>query len=142
MTGNPAIARRMPAKSTRCIGRIRASASRRPASSAARIMRRTARMRSSPKNMCSVRQRPMPSAPKARAPAASSGVSALARTPSRRRLSAQPMSRRYSSGSEGSTSATDPSSTSPLDPSIEIVSPRFTVTVSPPGVSTLKRSRA
>ena len=41
-------------------------------------------------NMCSVRQRPMPSAPNSRARAASSGVSALARTPSRRISSAQP----------------------------------------------------
>ena len=37
-------------------------------------------MRSSSKNMCSVRQRPMPSAPKERAARASGGVSALART--------------------------------------------------------------
>ena len=38
-------------------------------------------MRSSAKNMCSVRQRPMPSAPNARAALASRGMSALARTP-------------------------------------------------------------
>ena len=37
-------------------------------------------MRSGSKNMCSVRQRPMPSAPNLRAVSASSGVSALART--------------------------------------------------------------
>ena len=41
-------------------------------------------------NMCSVRQSPMPSAPNSRAFAASSGVSAFARTPSRRSPSAQP----------------------------------------------------
>ena len=39
-----------------------------------------ARMRSASKNMCSVRQRPMPSAPNSRAWRASRGVSALART--------------------------------------------------------------
>ena len=40
--------------------------------------------------MCSVRQRPIPSAPNSRARAASSGVSAFARTFSRRSSSAQP----------------------------------------------------
>ncbi len=51
-----------------------------------------ARMRSASKNMCSVRQRPMPSAPNERAWRASRGVSALARTLRRRIPSAQPMS--------------------------------------------------
>ena len=37
-------------------------------------------MRSPSKNMCSVRQRPMPSAPNSKACLASFGVSALART--------------------------------------------------------------
>ena len=46
----------------------------------------------SPKNMCSVRHSPMPSAPKATAAAAWSGWSALARTSRRRRSSAQPSS--------------------------------------------------
>ena len=41
-------------------------------------------------NMCSVRQRPIPSAPNSRALAASSGVSAFARTLRRRTSSAQP----------------------------------------------------
>ena len=50
-------------KSSRCIGRSFASAARRLFSSSARIISRTARMRSSSKNMCSVRHRPMPSAP-------------------------------------------------------------------------------
>ena len=48
--------------------------------------------RSSAKNMCSVRQRPMPRAPKAKATLASRGMSALARMPSRRTSSAQPSS--------------------------------------------------
>ena len=51
-----------------------------PRSLSARIISRTATMRSPSKNMCSVRQRPMPSAPNARAARASVGVSALART--------------------------------------------------------------
>ena len=41
-------------------------------------------------NMCSVRQRPMPSAPSSRARRASAGVSAFARTPSVRSSSDQP----------------------------------------------------
>ena len=64
--------------------------------------------RSSPKNMCSVRQRPMPSAPSSRALAASSGVSAFARTPSRRTSSAQPVSVSKSSFSCGGTSGSAP----------------------------------
>ena len=47
---------------------------------------RTATTRSSPRNMCSVRHRPIPSAPRSRAFVAWSGVSALARTRSRRRV--------------------------------------------------------
>ncbi len=51
-------------------------------------MRRTIGSRSSPRNMCSVRHSPMPSAPRRRALAASGPLSALARTPSRpRRIS-------------------------------------------------------
>ena len=65
-------------------GRSRSSAARRSSSSRARIMSRTIGRRSSAMNMCSVRQRPMPSAPNSRAFAASSGVSAFARTFSRR----------------------------------------------------------
>ena len=53
------------------------------------IMLRTCGRRSSCMNMCSVRQRPMPSAPNSRARRASSGVSALVRTPRRRTESAQ-----------------------------------------------------
>ena len=50
-------------------------------SSRARIMACMCGMRSSAKNMCSVRHRPMPSAPNSRATLASRGMSALARTP-------------------------------------------------------------
>ena len=59
------------AKSCRCIGSSLASAARRPVSVSARIISRTATMRSPSKNICSVRQRPMPSAPKLRATRAS-----------------------------------------------------------------------
>ena len=56
-------------------------------SGAERIARSTSGRRS-PRNMCSVRHRPMPSAPKAMARVESRGVSALARTCRRRTLSA------------------------------------------------------
>jgi hypothetical protein len=60
-------------KSARCMGSSFASAARRDFSSSARIISRTARMRSSSKNMCSVRQSPMPLAPKPYAISAWSG---------------------------------------------------------------------
>ena len=57
--------------------------------------------RSPSKNMCSVRQSPMPSAPKSRPRCASAGVSALTRTRSWRIRSAHCMSRRKSPLSSG-----------------------------------------
>jgi hypothetical protein len=75
------MARKMPSKSARCIG---SSLSERRAPRVrgrlARIISRTAWMRSPSKNMCSVRHRPMPSAPNSRAFARVAGVSAFART--------------------------------------------------------------
>ena len=75
-------------KSERWIGRSFSSAARRPVSSEARIISRIERTRSPSKNMCSVRQSPIPSAPKARAERASIGVSVLALTRIRRARSA------------------------------------------------------
>ena len=69
-------------------------------------------------NMCSVRQRPIPSAPNSRAFAASSGVSALARTRSRRASSAQPrIVSKFSSiaGGTSGTGADDHASRSAVD---------------------------
>ena len=83
------------------------------ASSSARIISRIATMRSPSKNMCSVRQRPMPSAPNSRAVRASCGVSALARTFMRRTLSAQAISVANSPDSSGSSIGTSPFITSP-----------------------------
>ena len=68
----------------------------------------TSGRRSSPKNMCSVRQSPIPSAPNSRAFAASSGVSALALTLSRRKSSAHPSTVSKSSLICGGTSLTSP----------------------------------
>ena len=90
----------------------------RPPSASARIISRTAGRRSSLKNMCSVRQRPMPSAPNSRARAASSGVSALARTPRRRISSAQLTTCWKSSLTCGGTSGSAPAKTSPVAPSM------------------------
>ena len=79
--------------------------------------------RSAAMNMCSVRQRPMPWAPNSRALAASSGVSAFARTPSVRTSSAQPSTVWKWSDTSGSSSGTSSAVTTPAEPSIAIVSP-------------------
>ena len=89
VTGRPSMAARMPVKSCRWSGSRASSAALAlglvlaPGSSPRPGLRR------SPRNMCSVRHSPMPWAPKRRARAASSGVSALARTSSRRTASAR-----------------------------------------------------
>ena len=85
------VALKIASKSPRCIGSSLARAASRSFSVSARIIWRTAMMRSESKNMCSVRQRPMPSAPNLRAVAASTGVSALVRTLRVRTASAQPI---------------------------------------------------
>ena len=59
------IARKIPTKSLRCSGMSFARAFFRDSVSFARIISRIGPIFSSPKNMCSVRQRPMPSAPNA-----------------------------------------------------------------------------
>ena len=77
--------------------------------------------------MCSVRQSPMPSAPNLSASRASAGVSALARTPSSRTLSAQAISVPNSPDSAGSTIGTRPASTWPVEPSMVMISPRLSI---------------
>ena len=98
---------------------------RRPSSSAARIISRISPSRSASANMCSVRQSPMPSAPNSRALAASAGLSAFVRTLSRRIPSAHSRTAEKSSLICGGTSGTEPTITSPVPPSIVIVSPSF-----------------
>ena len=98
-----------------------------PSSSRAMIISCTTGSRSSPKNMCSVRQRPMPCAPNSRARAASSGVSAFARTFSRRTSSAQPSTVWKSSLICGGTRRTGPTITRPVPPSIVSSSPSRSV---------------
>src|SRR5438552_1157418 len=127
VTGSPSIARKIPMKSSRWNGRSFFTAAWRAAESVAMIISRTIGIRSAAKNMCSVRTRPMPSAPNSRAFFASSGVSAFARTPSVRARSAQPRNSLTSSESCGGISFTVSMMTSPVSPSIEIRSPSRTV---------------
>ena len=127
VTGSPAMASKIPSKSLCWWGRSRSSAERRSSSLDAMIISRTTGSRSSAMNMCSVRQRPIPSAPNSRALAASSGVSAFVRTFSRRRASAQPSTVSKSSLMSGGISVTSPTITSPVPPSIVSVSPSFNV---------------
>ena len=75
--------------------------------------------------MCSVRHRPMPSAPSSRALVASSPVSALARTPIgrlpfERTVSAQPRMISNSFGGSALASVIWPTTTSPDEPSSEM----------------------
>ena len=87
VTGRPSIASSSSMKSCRCSGSSASSAAARSSAVSARMTRSISERRS-PRNMCSVRHSPMPWAPRRRARAASSAVSALARTSSRRRWSA------------------------------------------------------
>ncbi len=80
--------------------------------------------------MCSVRHSPIPSAPNWRALAASGPLSALARTASLplRILSAHPRMILNSSGGSPSDRGTSPTTTVPLVPSMEMMSPSATRT--------------
>ena len=126
VTGKPRITSKIPSKSERCIGNNLSNANRRPASSSARIISRTAMIRSASKNICSVRQRPTPSAPKSRATCTSCGVSALARTVIRRTLSAHPIKVAKSPDNTGWRVATAPRNTFPSAPSTVMRSPFLT----------------
>ena len=122
VTGRPSIASKMPSKSARCSFSSSASASSSSTGPSARMNRCTSGNRS-PRNMCSVRHSPIPSAPNRRATCASCGRSALVRTLSRRKPSAH--SRMVSNGPDGSgvITGTAPMTTSPVVPLIEITSP-------------------
>mmetsp|Transcript_6732 Transcript_6732/g.26194 ORF Transcript_6732/g.26194 Transcript_6732/m.26194 type:complete len:276 (-) Transcript_6732:1205-2032(-) len=130
------MARKIPSKSSRWYGRRSVSAASRVAVSAAMIMRRTAMILSPvPKNMCSVRTKPMPSAPLSLAVLASSGVSALARTLRRRNSSTQVMNLSRSPEIAGGASSTCPRITSPVVPLRDNQSPSCSLT--PPSESHL-----
>ena len=95
--------------------------------------------RSAAMNMCSVRHRPMPSAPCSSALSASAGVSALARTPRRRISSAHPSTRSKRALRPGSTSGTSSRVTMPVLPSIAIRAPAA-ITSSPARITRARRS--
>ena len=127
VTGRPSMARKMPMKSSRWKGRSLATAARRAAESEAMIISRTSGRRSLWKNMCSVRTRPIPSAPNSRALCASSGVSAFARTPIVRAASAQARNSWTSGNSAGGRSCTASRITSPVSPSTAMMSSSRTI---------------
>src|ERR1035441_10230373 len=133
-TGKPFMAVKRPAKSLRCMGRSFNRALRRLFSSRARIMACICSMRSSAKNMRSVRHSPMPSAPNLRAVLASRGISALARTPNLPRNSSAHSMKLLRTPEEGSASMVLalPAKISPVEPSSEIQSPSVSVTTLPP----------
>ena len=130
VTGIDFMAVKIPIKSLRCSGRSFLSATLRSDLFSARIISRIAIIRSPSKNMCSVRQRPMPWAPKSRARRASAGVSALVRTSMVRYLSDHFITVAKSSESLGVCVAISPTITSPVEPSIDSTS--LWVNVLPP----------
>ena len=101
--------------------------------------------RSSPKNMCSVRHSPMPSAPNSRALRASSGVSAFVRTRSVRSSSAHFRTVSNASPTSGSTSGTSSVVIEPVVPSMASRSPACSVvpsTRTSPADTSISRSLA
>ena len=137
VTGNPFIASNRPSKSSCCSGSSSASASLRASASSAMIIRRIFGWRSSAMNMCSVRHRPMPSAPSSRALSASLrrvGVRAHAEPadvvgPARGRSRTPSRISSKAGSSVGSTSGTSSSVTSPLVPLMAMKSPALDLVV-------------
>ena len=123
VTGKPAIMVNSSTKSFCCWGCKRSKAICRCLASAAKIRHRISKIRRVSKNICSVRTRPIPWAPKRRARSASAGVSALARTARPRCLSAHCIRLPKSPLSSGSSVGAWPSSTRPEVPSTVITSP-------------------
>ena len=121
----------MAAKSSFCTWRSSSRAAVSSSGVSAKIMRRTTGKRSGARNMCSVRHKPIPSAPSSRAFFASSPVSALARTASLplRISSAHFKMVSNSFGGFAASSFNSPTTTSPDAPSSEMTSPSFTTTL-------------
>ena len=140
MTGSPSIASRTATKSARCATRSSSSASSSSASVEARIILRTIGRRSSARNMCSVRQRPMPSAPRRRGVVGVGSVVGVCAHPEAARADlVGPRQQRLELGRRARrrTARSAPRTTIPEVPSIEMTSPSWTTT--PP---TVKRSLA
>mmetsp|Transcript_26972 Transcript_26972/g.58960 ORF Transcript_26972/g.58960 Transcript_26972/m.58960 type:complete len:445 (+) Transcript_26972:1164-2498(+) len=124
VTGRPSMALKMPSKSALWKGSRSARALRRASLLCATIILLTAAMRSSlAKNMCSVRHRPMPSAPNFLASAASSGVSALVSTLSLRLSSTHFIKAPRSPASLGGDRGCLPRMISPVLPLRDMKSP-------------------
>ena len=117
VTGNPSITLKISVKSPRCMGSSFFSASSWVFPSPAMIIFRTRKMRSSSKNICSVRHNPIPCAPKSRAIKASCGVSALALIRSDRTSPAQTIIRIKLLVNRGWVKGTAPLITWPVVPS-------------------------
>mmetsp|Transcript_16056 Transcript_16056/g.37939 ORF Transcript_16056/g.37939 Transcript_16056/m.37939 type:complete len:239 (+) Transcript_16056:21-737(+) len=131
VTGSPLMMSKSSTMSSRCMKSSLCRASLRSRSSEAKIICRMATMRRPPKNMCSVRTRPKPSAPNSLAWRVSAMVSALARTCMLRNSSVHFMSVWNcfpSTEDVGGRVATSPSITSPVAPSMLSLSPSFTTT--------------
>ncbi len=129
VTGRPAMMRKM---SDEVLALHRAAACRAPCGGRARCRRGSSRARrgcaSASKNMCSVRQRPMPSAPNLRGGLGVErrfGVGADFSCGGPRRPS--PSARRSRRPAAGSTIFTEPTRTSPLAPSTVMMSPFLSV---------------
>ena len=91
-----------------------------------RIISLTDKILSSSKNICSVLQRPIPSAPKSLAVFVSSGVSELVLTFNFLKLSAQLINFEKSPEISGLTVGTSPRIILPVEPSIVIICPSLT----------------
>ena len=130
MTGKPSITLNNSRMSSRWNSNNMSKYLRRSSLVSDKIIPRILSMRSAAKNICSVRHRPIPSAPSSLALAASSGVSAFALTLSLRCLSAQDKSIWKSSLELASVLGISPSMTSPAVPSRVIMSPRLITTPS------------
>ena len=129
VTGSPSIASKMPSKSARCSLRAAPRARRVSSAASAARMNRCTIGRRSPRNMCSVRHRPMPSAPNSpRDHRVLGQVGVGAHLEHAGSLSAQPSTVSNTAGRlSGVNSGTAPITTSPVVPLIEITSPSRTV---------------
>ena len=126
VTGSPLIVLNISIKSFFWNGRIFFKASFRSSTFLDKIICLTYKILSSSKNICSVLQRPIPSAPKSLATLVSNGVSALVLILRDLTLSAHAIRVEKSPEISGLIVFTSPSITSPVEPSSVTISPSFT----------------
>ena len=125
VTGLPSRASYSFSKSPCCSGKIFSRAASLSSTVSEQIISRNASILLPSKNICSVRQRPIPSAPSSLAFAASLGVSALVRTCNLLYLSAHAMILPNSPAMVASTVGIMPSQILPVEPSIDSQSPSW-----------------